>query len=342
MSTPSSPPPLPKRKSSRVAWILVLLLAIGLFISVMMNIGLGLRAAFGAGWSDTQDIAVDEFPRFDEEWSFGSGTTKVVRLSLEGMIFRSIDTGWFGGSYDMTASLLAQIQAAIQDPEVKAILLEIDSPGGAVNPTDEIYRALMAFRASAEGRVIVTHVRDMAASGGYYAAMASDWIYADPTAIIGSIGIIMQTLNWHALSERLGISDVTIKSGANKDMLNPFRESRPEELALLQDVVDDLHLRFVSIVSEARGYTSEELTALADGRVFTAPRALHHGLVDDIGTWRDATAKIAELLDVPEVRLIRYYRQAGFLDWLFRARLPEPVRLLHPVQPPRFLYLWSP
>lgn len=337
------PPPLPKRRTRRWAWVLILFLSIGLFVSVMMNVGLGIRALAGSsGWSAHDDVPVDEFPQFDEEWSYGHGETKVVRLALSGMIFRDVETGWLGGTYDMVGDLLAQIQAATQDDSVRAILLEVDSPGGAVTPTDEIYRALNSFRESSEGRVVVTHIRDMAASGGYYAAMASDWIVADPTAIVGSIGIIMQTLNWQGLSERLGISDVTIKSGDNKDMLNPFRETKPEELALLQEVVDNLHQRFVGIVGDARGLDPDTLDRLADGRILTADRAVEEGLIDAIGSWREAADKIAILLGENDLRLIRYYTSYGFFDRLFSVRAPQPANMLGQITRPRFLYLWSP
>ena len=172
--------------------------------------------------------AEDEFPTFTEKWSYGSGDVKTVRIAVEGPIFRESEESFFGFKYDKIEAILRQIRAAKNDEAVKAIILEVDSPGGDLTASDEIYKALQDFKRCAEGRKIIVFVRNMAASGGYYVSAPADWIIAEPTSIIGSIGVIMQTLNWKGLSEKIGLTDVTIKSGTNKDLLNPFRDVSPD------------------------------------------------------------------------------------------------------------------
>ena len=204
-----------------------------------------------------------------EIWSSGYGDVKVVRLELSGLIMRGAEEKLFGVATDPVETLLRQIRCATEDEAVRAILLEVDSPGGAVTPSDEIYEALRRFRASEEGRFVVVHVRDVGASGAYYVAMAADYLMAEPTAIVGSVGVIMQSLNMKGLSDKIGLSAVTIKSGENKDLLNPFEEVNTNQVALLQEVVDGMQDRFAELVVEARGL---EDRALLDGRIFWQQR----------------------------------------------------------------------
>jgi protease-4 len=338
----SAPPP---RRSTAAFWIVIVLLALSLGVSVLVNIGLGTALfATASGHLDAgEEVAVDQFPTFDEEWSYGSGTTKVVRLELVGFITREAEGGLWEPVYDPVGSLIRGIRAARADDEVAAILLEIDSPGGGVTPSDELYHELMQFKQSREGRKVVVLMRDLAASGGYYVAMAGDWLIAQPTALIGSIGVIMQTLNWKPLSDRIGISDVTIKSGENKDLLNPFRETRDEELAILQAVINQTHHRFRGIVGETRGFDEATLATLADGRIFSADDALSLRLIDEIGYWSEAVDRTSALLGVDDVRIVRYYESTSFWDFFTRIRAPrlDPLAAMRQ-SPARLEYRWKP
>lgn len=317
-------------------------LGLCLGLSLMINAGLIIAFFVGQSASITADQAEDEFPQFEEVVSYGAGEVKAVRIDLSGIITREMDGGLFGSSISMCENILRQVRAARQDEAVRAILLEVDSPGGGVTPSDEIYAALKAFRESREDRRVLVFVRDMAASGGYYAAMAADWIVAEPTSLVGSIGVIVQALNWSVLSEKLGVVDTTIKAGANKDMLNPFRETKPEHVELLQTVVDDMHRQFKAIVSEGRGLDEAALAPLADGRIFTATQAKNLGLIDEIGYWDDALAALAKHCEAEQVCLVRYKAPESFFDLLFSARNPFDLNLLRRSAEPRILYKWNP
>lgn len=309
-----------------------------------MNFGLLLGSLFkGDKVTRVLGQPEDQFPHFNTRWSYGQGDVRVVRISLDGIITRQPDGGLFAPRVDRIQLLLNRIRAAQNDPHVRAIILEVDSPGGAVTPSDEIYQALKRFRESQPDRRVVVFARDVAASGAYYAAMASDWIVAEPTAIVGSIGVMIQTLNWRELSERIGLRDTTIKSGTTKDILNPFRDPSEEELMILQDLVDSLFDRFAGIVQAGRGFDDATLARLADGRVFTAMDALEKGLIDEIGSWDDAVARTAALLGEDDIRVLRYERRVDWGEWLASMRSPSPLPAW--MQEPdrtRIWYLWRP
>jgi protease-4 len=318
-------------------WIAIGVLALLLLGSFLTNIGL-VAALFSGPSINGDDHPVDGEPDFEEVWSDGYGETKVVRIELSGVIMRGQQERLLGYKPDMVESILSQIRAATIDCEVKAIILEVDSPGGAVTPSDEIYAALEAFKRVDEERLVLVFVRDLGASGAYYAAMAGDFIMAEPTAIVGSVGVIMQAINVKGLSDKIGLSAVTIASGENKDMLNPFEEVNPQHVEMLQELVDGMQDRFASIVETSRGLESRELL---DGRVFNAGQALQHGFIDGVGYWDDAVAKLKELLGVEDVYIVRYYKEVGFFDSLMGAKMPA-LPDLNAVGSPRFLYLWKP
>lgn len=324
-------------------WIGLILLSLCLLASLLVNTGLFIALLMGSGQpAAVRHQAEDEFPRLTEKLSYGHGKTKVVRIPFSGVVTREVDDSLFGARVNKIEVVLRQIRAARHDKAVRAIILEIDSPGGGITPSDEIYAALMDFKRSAPRRKVVGFVKDMAASGGYYMASASDWIIAEPTAIIGSIGVIMQTLNWKGLSEKIGVTDTTIVSGTNKDLLNPFREVPPAQRALLQETVDIFYRRFFSIVQQARGIETNALQTLADGRIMSAEAALGHRLIDQVGYWDDVVKKTAALLDVASVSVIRYEQKPGFWDLLAEVRSPVPWSLVREAQTPQFLYLWRP
>lgn len=261
------------------------------------------------------DRGEDEAPEMVETWSSGHGDVKVVRVPVTGMIMLG-ESSWYVGNAN---SVLRSIRRATHDSEVEGLILEINSGGGGITDSDIIYKALLDFKAAQEGRVIVSIMGDVAASGAYYIALASDHILAHPTSLTGSIGVIMQSYNFKELAAKLGIQDVTIKSGANKDMLNPFQDVKPEQKEMLQKVISAMHERFVTLVAENRKLPKETVAPLADGRVFLADEAVRNKLIDGIGYNEDAQVKIAELLETKGVKVYRYDEQVTLMD-LFSSR----------------------
>jgi protease-4 len=152
----------------------------------------------------------------------------------------------------------------------------------------------------------------------------------------------MQSINRKGLSDKIGITDVTIKSGENKDLLNPLQDPNPEQMKLLQDVIDTMYARFRNIVAERRNIEYSQLEELADGRIFSADTAMKENLIDGIGYWDDVVAKATELVG-DDVRIVRYANEPTFWDMFGRVQQPAPLsRLMSRLQGPQFMYLWRP
>jgi len=179
-----------------------------------------------------------------------------------------------------------------KDDSVKAIVLRINSPGGGVGPSQEIYEEVGKVRAK---KPVLTSMGALAASGGYYIACATQKVYANPGTITGSIGVLMPFVNIKELAEKIGVKGMTVKSGEFKDMGSPLRDMRPEERALLQAVVDNVNLQFVHAVAQGRNLEPGEVLKIADGRIFTGEQAKALGLVDALGDLEDAVAEAGKL-----------------------------------------------
>lgn len=289
------------------------------------------------------DSGIDEIPQLTSVWSFGKGETQVVRIPIQGAIGHDVASGFFA-EMDPVESILRQIRAATSDSEIRGIILEIDSPGGEVTACDEIYHELMLFKQADHGRVVVAIFGDLAASGGYYIACAADRIIAQPTTITGSIGVLISSMNFSGLGEKLGVRDVTIKSGKNKDLFNPLQEMSPEQTALIQEIVNSIYQRFVTLVAQARKRPIAEIRPLADGRIFTASSAMDAGLVDELGYWREAVAGMAVLLKVPDVKVMRYEEHFSWSSFLrATAEWPQVLKAtIRPNQSFRVQFLFSP
>ena len=338
-----------KRRGCGIGCLIFVVILIGFGRLVMQAVVEIAQEGRGGRWqgffsraSGGDDVGEDEAPSMVETWSAGNGDVKVVRIPVEGVI--TLNEGrWHGGNAN---TVLRSIRRATHDPEVRGLILEINSGGGGITDSDIIYHALMRFKDADANRVIVSIFGDTAASGAYYIALASDCILAHPTTLTGSIGVVLQTYNVKELAQKLGVQDVTIKSGANKDMLNPFQDVSPEQRAMLQGVIAAMHDRFVSLVAKHRGLPKDTVAPLADGRVFVAQEALMHQLIDGIGYAEDAQAKIAELLEAEDgVRIYRYSEQVTLMDLLSRPGFGMQLDLKRLLQGeaarPGLKYEWS-
>ena len=219
----------------------------------------------------------------------------VVVLSALGPLI--LDGAWFGGERVAVVRIegvivdsrdaIEELRKFRDNPNVKAIVLRIDSPGGGVVPSQEIYSEVLKTRA--DGRVkVVTSMGNLAASGGYYIAAATDRIVANPGTLTGSIGVIMELANVRGLMEKVGVQSVVIKSGKHKDLASPFRTMSVEDRAILQTVLDDVHDQFIQAVAAGRAMKVDQVRDLADGRIFTGRQARTVKLVDELGDLQDA------------------------------------------------------
>ncbi len=203
---------------------------------------------------------------------------KIAVIEIEGIIAQSRST-------------IDTLYEYKNNPNIKAIILRIDSPGGGVGPSQEIYSELMKLKGS---KLMVASMGSVAASGGYYIACAADTIFANPGTITGSIGVIIEFANMKDLLEKIGLKSVVIKSGKYKDILSPTRELKTDEKALIQSVIDSIHGQFIAAVARGRNLPKEKVSAIADGRIFSGEQAQESALVDELGTLKDAIAFAAE------------------------------------------------
>ena len=207
------------------------------------------------------------------------------------------------GVITQSSGVIDEIEQYLADEGVKAIILRVDSPGGGVGPSQEIYREIMRIKSNST-RKIVTSMGSVAASGGYYIASASDLIVANPGTITGSIGVIMQFSNLEELLKKIGVKGVVIKSGEHKDIGSPFREMTPEERKIMQEVLDNVHQQFIQAVAEGRKLDRSKVAQIADGRILTGEQAKNLGLVDELGNLQDTidiTAKMVGIVGKPNV-----------------------------------------
>ncbi len=231
----------------------------------------------------------------------GKGGGKVAVVLVEGVISDSRE-------------IVEQLNEYEKNNEIKAVVIRINSPGGGVVPSQEIYDKIMKVK---EKKTVVASMGIVAASGGYYIAAATDRIMANPGTLTGSIGVIMQFSHVKELLEKIGLKASVIKSGEFKDTGSPLRGMTDEEVRLLQEVVDDIHDQFIEAVLANRPLSAEQLTSVSQSRIFTGRQALKQGLVDELGGLEDAIAMAAEMAGIEgEPRVVYPKRRMGLLRYL--------------------------
>ena len=230
--------------------------------------------------------------------------------------------------------IIKDLQAFRDDDDIKAIVLRVDSPGGGIGPSQEIYRELMKSRAA---KIVIASMGSVAASGGYYIACASQGIVANSGTITGSIGVIMEYANLEQIAKKIGIFPVVIKSGEYKDMGSPLRALKDSEKQLFQNLVDELHAQFVSDAAAARNMKTDVMAKLADGRVYTGQTAIKLKLVDRIGNLDDAVQWAGQMAGVEgeltpvypkadKMTLFKKLAETLFQDVNLGTRLSEQFR----------------
>jgi protease IV len=256
---------------------------------------------------------------------FSGGDSKVLSLfSGDGVGVLQIE-----GAIDDSRNTVAELRRFRQTPWIKAVVVRIDSPGGAVAPTQEIVEEIQRTKKT---KPCIASMGNIAASGGYYIASACDKILANPGTLTGSIGVIMQLSNVEELMKKIGVKGINIKSGANKDIGSPFQPLSPEGRDILQSLVDNVYGQFVSAVAKGRGLDESRVRKLADGRIYSGAQAKDLGLIDQFGTLEDAIEVAAKRVGLDAEPAVYYSRPEREHFWdrlftgMFGVRLPLSER----------------
>jgi len=325
MPPSSMPPPLRqahvKHPNRNWLWVILglgLVGVIGLFVVSLVVYGLsGFQVQTGMmsqGVPPLQEVTVE----------YNRTRNKIALIDVSGLI-----TGqtWDGYGRSMVTLIADQLKAAAKDDSVEAVILKVDSPGGEVLASDEIATAIRRFQ-EASGKPVVASMGSLAASGGYYVSAPCRWIVANELTITGSIGVIMQSLNYRGLFDKVGLHPFVFKSGEFKDMLSGLKqpsEMDPREREMIQAMVNDTFEKFKSVVSQGRSSAAEanqgagralapNWAEYADGRVLTGKQAHELGFVDELGDFRTAVNRAKDLAGVSEANLIRYRQPFGLTD----------------------------
>jgi protease-4 len=249
---------------------------------------------------------------------------RVALIRIEGVIVDSKET-------------IDEIREYVKDSSIKAIVMRIDSPGGAVAPAQEIYEEVK--KAASKKRVLVS-MGSVAASGGYYIASPATRIIANPGTLTGSIGVIMEIPNVEGLMNKLGIKTEVVKSGRHKDIASIFRGIKKEEREILQEVMDNVHEQFIKAVAEGRRMHIDDVRKIADGRVYTGEQALKLGLVDELGNLEDVIQTAAKLSGIKGEPVVVSKKERFSLVDLIKGKIPKEWTDLSPTV--RVKYLFTP
>lgn len=280
----------------------------------------------------------------------GDGTKKILLLDISGTISEEEKSGGLLGrsSPSLVSVVRESLHKAEQDRDIAGVILRINSPGGTVTASDIIRHDVIMFKKRKKVPVLACIV-GTGASGGYYVATATDEITAHPTAITGSIGVILMKFNVEGLMGKIGVEEQTVKSGDKKDIMSPFRKATPEEIKLGQEIIDQLYGRFLDVIMERPGnsLTRDELRKVSDGRVYTAGQALQAKLIDRIGYLDDVIAGIRTAVGDEKARVVSYYRPGNYKGSIYagaaeKAGLAEALSGLDAFGASSFMYLWRP
>jgi protease-4 len=247
---------------------------------------------------------------------------KVALIRIEGPILDSKD-------------VIDTLKDYVKDLSVKAIVLRVDSPGGAVAPSQEIYEEV---RKAVAKKIIVVSMGSVAASGGYYISAPATRIIANPGTLTGSIGVIMEIPNMEGLLNKIGVKSEVIKSGKHKDIASVFRGIGKEEREILQDVLDNVHNQFITAVSEGRKMLRDDVQRIADGRVYTGEQALKIGLVDELGNLEDAVKAAAKLSGIKGEPSVVSREEKFSLIGLLRGKMPKELTDMFPSVKVKYLF----
>jgi protease-4 len=318
-----------KKEVKRTGWKIFVVVVIGLCMLAMGAVFVLLVGVVTMFRSIPQDVFTEEIIRS------GSRSNKIVLIDVQGIINRQ-----------QAQDFYQQLKRAKKDHYVKGLIIRVNSPGGTVSGSDQIYNEILKYREDAD-KPVVAFMQGVAASGGYYVSVGCDKIMAEPTTITGSVGVIMGYLVLEQLlEEKLGIQPVVSKSGMKKDWPSSFRTPTDEEKQYIQDkLIKPAYERFVGIVAKGRESLSlEEVRSLSDGSVYGAQEALDENLIDSIGYLDDAIEEVMTLAGIEDGQVVAYKRPFSLSSILRTQRsniLNFDIKALYELSTPELFYLWS-
>jgi protease-4 len=281
------------------------------FVSVMINF-LSAFAFKGVETDISELLAASELPFTEEVIQEGNEMKKIAVLDVNGVIQDTNDTESFfqAAGYNHQA-FMKRLDFIKEDDSVKGIILKVNSPGGGVVESAEIHDKLLEIQKETKKPVYVS-MGSMAASGGYYISAGAKKIFASEETMTGSLGVIMQGINYEGLAEKYGVDFVTIKSGQYKDIMSPTRQMTEEERQILQKMIDNSYEGFVKVISEGRKMTTDQVKQIADGRIYDGRQAKELNLIDGFGYLEDVIEQMMEQEKLKDAKVVRYTEQIGF------------------------------
>lgn len=251
-------------------------------------------------------------------WStkyYKTGTSGAIALlDINGIIQETSEVSMFSGETYKHSVFLDQLEYAFSSADIDGIVLRVNSPGGGVYESDEIYNKIISLKEEYD-KPFVVYMTQLAASGGYYVSAPADKIYANRNTITGSIGVALGGLNMKELMDKIGIKDTTITSGKNKTIMSSTHEMTDEQKRILQSMVDEYYDQFLDVVSQGRNIDKNELKPIADGRIYTARQAKEVGLIDEIGELDDAINEVAGMAGLSDPKVLQFtHSDFGFLS----------------------------
>lgn len=242
----------------------------------------------------------------------GKGMNKILVLSVNGVIQDTGDvTSFFQSAGYQHQSFLKMIEKAEEDKTVKGIILKVNSPGGGVVESAEIHKKLTDLKEATDKPIYVS-MGAMAASGGYYISAPADKIFATPDTMTGSLGVIMQGVNFSELAEKYGVKFETIKSGPYKDIMSSYRDMTDEERQIMQTMVDNAYQGFVDVIADGRNMSESEVRKIADGRIYDGRQAKENHLIDELGYFEDTVEAMKKDYDLGDINVVEYTANFGF------------------------------
>ncbi|MDM5229890.1 signal peptide peptidase SppA [Lysinibacillus pakistanensis] len=322
---------------------------------VLLVFSLGINTVFAIFKSDLFGnfdslMAGDNLSVMETVIENGNMDKRIAYLKIDGAI-QDIGSSslWQPVAYDHQF-FLGQLDNILNDDSIQGIVLSVNSPGGGVKESAEIYKRLLKIKEEREIPIYVS-MDSMAASGGYYISAPADKIFAQRDTITGSIGVIMQSINYQALAEKVGIKYETFKSGEHKDMLSPMREVTAEERAMMQDMINESYEEFVDIVEKGRNMSEAEVKKVADGRILSGTKALESGLIDEIGDQEATITALREDFDLQDAELFEYsYEMGGWQSYVgmkigsvFGPSTEEKMlmKIMTDYKAPKMMYLYG-